>query len=48
MNKNYAEPEFKVIITKTQDILTTSGESGEIPDAGSGWETGSGVPIINL
>ena len=48
MDKKYIEPEFKVITTKTQDILTTSGESGGIPDAGSGWETGSGVPIINL
>ena len=49
--KKYKEPEFKVVNTKTQDVITTSGESGVLPSGNSGWEAGGGnggVPIIGI
>lgn len=48
--KKYKEPEFKVVNTKTQDVITTSGESGGLPSGNSGWEAygNGGVPIIEL
>lgn len=46
--KKYNEPEFKVVMTKNQDVITTSGGSEEIPHASSGWEVNSGVPIIGI
>ena len=27
MNKLYNEPEFKVVVSNTQDVITTSGET---------------------
>ncbi len=27
MNKIYNEPEFKVVVSNTQDVITTSGET---------------------
>ena len=51
MNKNYVEPEFKVVVTNCEDILTTSGEGGSnhLNRAG-GWEAfgSNGVPFIEL
>ena len=49
--KKYKEPEFKVVNTKTQDVITTSGESGGLPmNRVGGWEAygNGGVPIIEL
>ncbi|MBR1763371.1 MAG: hypothetical protein IJ731_08430 [Eubacterium sp.] len=49
--KKYNEPEFKVVNTKTQDVITTSGESSGLPSGNSGWEAGrgnGGVPITEL
>ena len=48
--KKYNEPEFKVVMTKNQDVITTSGGEEEIPHASSGWEVGggTGAPIISL
>lgn len=48
--KKYKEPEFKVVNTKAQDVITTSGESGGLPSGNSGWEAygNGGVPIIEL
>lgn len=48
--KKYKEPEFKVVNTKTQDVITTSGESGGLPSGNSGWEAygNGGVPIIGI
>ena len=49
--KKYNEPEFKVVMTKNQDVITTSGGGGEeIPHSSSGWEVGggTGAPIISL
>ena len=38
MKKYYEEPEFKVIVTTTQDVIATSGE--ELDGAPSGYEAG--------
>ena len=49
--KKYNEPEFKVVNTKTQDVITTSGENGGLPSGNSGWEAGGGnggVPIVGI
>lgn len=49
MKKLYSEPEFKALNINTQDVLTSSEESGAtIPEASSGWETGGNVPVIGL
>lgn len=44
MKKNfeYKEPEFKVVITNEQDVLTTSHIDDEtLPTGSSSWDTGS-------
>lgn len=49
--KKYKEPEFKVVNTKTQDVITTSGEGGSNKlNRVGGWEAygNGGVPIIEL
>ena len=45
MSKYYNEPEFKVVIAKYQDVITTSEEG--IDSGSSGWESG-GVPFEGL
>ena len=50
MKKQYYNPEFKVLETNGEDVLTTS----TLDDMTSGWETGSSqegggtIPIISL
>ena len=51
MNKNYVEPEFKVVVTNCEDILTASGEGGSNHlNRVGGWEAfgSNGVPIIEV
>ena len=47
MNKEYKEPEFKVIKVNIQDVIT---DSQDVIQGSSGWETGGGsggdVPFI--
>jgi|GEM_PF-1582652 len=33
MTKFYNEPEFKVVITNSEDVITTSGETTYEPDS---------------
>ena len=40
----YKEPEFKVVITASEDVITTSGEpapSGSLGRVTSAWEMGT-------
>ena len=40
----YKEPEFKVVITKSEDVITTSGEpapSGHLNTVSNAWEMGT-------
>ncbi|MBR3148540.1 MAG: hypothetical protein IKF64_00050 [Eubacterium sp.] len=49
--KKYKEPEFKVVMTKNQDVITTSGGGGSNKlNRVGGWEAygNGGVPIIEL
>ena len=50
MNKIYNEPEFKVVITKSEDILTASGGGSTLNQAPSGWEQlgGGTTPFVEL
>ena len=43
MNREYREPEFRVIKVKAQDVIT---DSQDIISDGTGWETGGDVPFI--
>ena len=42
MNRIYNEPEFKVIISKSEDVITTSAgtQTGILPSGRTDWETG--------
>lgn len=40
--KDYREPEFKVIITAKQDVLTASESGLGLPEVDGNWDTGSG------
>ncbi len=44
MKKNfeYREPEFTVVKTAQQDVLTASGETGILPVVSNAWDTISG------
>lgn len=42
MNRfDYKEPEFKVIVTAKEDILTVSGASASLGTITDDWDTGS-------
>ena len=46
MNKYYEEPEFKVVITMYQDVITSSTDDS-IENGSTGWES-EGVPFEGL
>lgn len=49
MKKIYDEPEFKVITTNCDDVLTTSGEGGNALNKAGGWEVAPySAPFISL
>ena len=46
MTKFYNEPEFKVIISKTEDVITTSGEA--TPSYTPGQFETDNVPFVGV
>ena len=40
-NMEYKEPEFKVVVTKTEDVITTSIVDNRLTHIAKSWELGT-------